>query len=322
MTVADARARWLLLIHQIPPKPAYLRAKILRRLQRLGAVAIKNSVYVLPANEDTQEDFAWVLAEIRQRGGDALVCEARMIDGLSDGEVEERFNSARHGDYTELVEEVRHIVEEPGAAVSAEAGEPYPPPGTVDRLKRRLEEIVAIDFFNTPSRGPAEQAIARLDRQRCRSMEAATVPNKDEYRGRTWVTRKSIHIDRIASSWLIRRFIDADARFKFVPGKSYGPEGGEVRFDMFEGEFTHEGDLCTFEVLVDRFALHESALDAIAEIVHDIDLKESKSNRPETPGIAQLVGGIAVAHAEDEARMARGAAVFDDLYEMFRRSAR
>jgi hypothetical protein len=88
---------------------------------------------------------------------------------------------------------------------------------------------------------------------------------------------------------------------------------------MFEGEFTHEGDLCTFEVLLRRFGLTDAALDALAKIVHDIDLKDSKFGRPETAGFERMIGGIAAGHKEDEERLARGSALLDDLYEAFTR---
>ncbi len=135
-----------------------------------------------------------------------------------------------------------------------------------------------------------------------------------QYRGRTWVTRAGVKVDRMASAWLIRKFIDPQARFRFVAAKGYQPEGDELRFDMFDAEFTHEGDLCTFEVLVQRFGLQDPALQAIAEIVHDVDLKDAKYRRQEAPGIGQLVSGIAAAQADDEERLRRGVALFDDLY--------
>ena len=141
----------------------------------------------------------------------------------------------------------------------------------------------------------------------------------DGLRGRTWVTRQGIHVDRMACGWLIRRFIDAEARFKYVLPKDYVPEPGELRFDMFEAEFTHEGDRCSFEVLLGRIGLEDPALRAIAEIIHDIDLKDSKYEREETPGIAHLIAGIALVHREDEARQERASAVLGDLYEYFSR---
>jgi hypothetical protein len=146
-----------------------------------------------------------------------------------------------------------------------------------------------------------------------------TATRREELRGRIWVTRKGVHIDRIGSAWLVRRFVDPDARFKFVPARGYQPEPSEVRFDMFQAEFTHEGELCTFEVLVTRLGLDDPALRPIAEIIHDIDLKDEKYGRPEAAGIDRLVAGLAMGHRDDEDRLARGAAMFDDLYEYFRR---
>ena len=139
-------------------------------------------------------------------------------------------------------------------------------------------------------------------------------------RGRTWVTRSGVHVDRIASAWLIRRFIDPEARFKFVTGHEYAARSGELRFDMFEAEFTHEGELCTFEVLRQRFGLEDSALREIGEIVHDIDLKDARFARPEAAGIDQLIAGIAMRHKDDEARVEEGGGAFESLYEYFRRT--
>ena len=107
----------------------------------------------------------------------------------------------------------------------------------------------------------------------------------DDLNGGVWVTRKGVHVDRIASAWLIRRFIDRAAQFKFVLGRGYVPEPNELRFDMFDAEFTHVGDRCTFEVLQAAAGIEDTALDAIAQIVHDIDLKDAKFGREEVGGI-------------------------------------
>ena len=154
------------------------------------------------------------------------------------------------------------------------------------------------------------------------SRERATTLRREEYRNRTWVTRSGVRVDRMASAWLIRKFIDPRARFKFVPAHGYQPQQGELRFDMFEGEFTHDGHLCTFEVLLDRFGLGDPALRVIAEIVHDIDVKDARYAREEAPGMARVVAGIAAAHADDEVRLERGAALFEDLYTLHRGAPR
>ena len=137
-------------------------------------------------------------------------------------------------------------------------------------------------------------------------------------RGLTWVTRRDVYVDRIASAWLIRRFIDPKARFKFTGAKSYRPKRGEVRFDMFEAEYTHEGDRCTFETLLQRTGLRDRALRAIGEIVHDIDCKDEKFGRNEAPGVAALLKGLARVYPDDAVRLDRGAAAFDDLYASLR----
>jgi len=312
--------RWMLLIHQIPPKPAYLRVKIGRHLQRIGAVPIKNSVYALPRNDETQEDFQWVLREVVKGGGDASIVEARFIDGLSDEQVLALFQSAREEDYRELANQAREV-----AAPLPKRG---PPPenrriemaNQIARLRQRLSELSAIDFFGAPGREIAEGLVSGMEARMKPSVEsnetAKATLRSEEYGGRTWVTRAGIKVDRMASAWLIRKFIDPQARFKFVPAKGYEPQKGELRFDMFEAEFTHEGDLCTFEVLVLRFGLDEPALRTIAEIVHDVDVKDAKYGREEAPGVGQVVAGIAAGHPDDETRLERGTALFDDLYAL------
>jgi hypothetical protein len=315
--VTDARLepRWLLLIHQIPPKPAYFRVKIWRRLQTMGAVAIKSSVYVAPKTDEAQEDFEWLLREIVKGGGDASICEARFIEGLEDDRVEALFNAARELDYRQIADDARAIGER------GFSGEGRSQAGVeVERLRRRLVAVTGIDFFGAPGRESAEGLVSELERRVL--APAPPGPRKaglEELQDRTWVTRKGVHVDRIASAWLIRRFVDPDAPFKFVPARGYRPEPGELRFDMFEAEFTHDGDMCTFEVLVSRLGIDDPALRPIAEIVHDIDLRDGKFARPEVTGVEPLIVGIAVAHRDDEQRLARGGAVFDALYEYFRR---
>jgi len=319
----EEAAPWLVLFHQLPPKPAYLRVKVWRRLQALGAVALKNSVYVLPRAEQTREDFEWLVREIAREGGEATVCEARFTDGLNDQGVEALFVAARDAEYHQIADEARDLERElsPRKPLSEEQT------GRVDmelvRLRRRLAEVVAIDFFGSPGREVAEAMLTSLA---SRLAPAARLRNEadpdwDPARldGRTWVTRKGIHIDRIACAWLIQRFVDPRARFKFVSQRGYRPESDEIRFDMFEGEFTHEGDLCTFEVLCARLRLSDPALRPIAEIVHDIDLKDEKFGRPEVAGVDHLVAGLAMARHADEERLARGREIFEDLYEYFRR---
>ena len=316
-------SRWLLLIHQLPPKPAYFRVKIWRRLQGIGAVAVKNAVYALPSNAETQEDFEWLLREIIKGGGEAMLCEARLVDGLSDEQVRALFDRARDADYDGIAKEARVLAEAIDADAEpekrAEARE------RVSKLRKRLAAVVAIDFFGASGRETVEGLLSSLETELTDKEVPTDQPMRNsasgaiaDLKGRTWVTRRGVHVDRIASAWLIRRFIDPQAEFKFVPGKGYEPQERELRFDMFEAEFTHEGDNCTFEVLLARIGIADPALHAIAEIVHDIDLKDDKFAREEAAGIRTLIAGICLAASNDNERIARGAALFGDLYEYFR----
>ncbi len=318
---ASVEQRWLLLIHQLPTKPAYFRVKIWRRLQGIGAVAVKNTVYALPADAETQEDFEWLLKEIIEGGGEAMVCEARLVDGLSDAEVRALFDAARDADYEALATDAQNLAVSPDTEdTAARRGEIR---AQISRLRKRFAEIVAIDFFGANGREPVEGLLTGLEarfaetktvtKQPAPQVLHATAPLKN----RVWVTRQGVHVDRIACIWLIRRFIDPDASIRFVMSKDYVHTPGDLRFDMFEGEFTHEGDRCSFEVLLTRAGLIDPALQAIAEIVHDIDLKDSKFGREEATGIAHLIAGAALASKDDEQRVAQAAPVFDSLYTYF-----
>ena len=315
----DASPHWLLLIHQLPAKPAYVRVKIWRRLQVLGAVTVKNAVYALPANAETREDLAWLAKEIVENGGEAIVCEANFIEGLSDSDLRSLFDGARDEDYGRIAGEAREL----GARLAADApdGVLAEVAGQTARLRNQLDAVVAIDFFGAEGRATAEGLVSGLEaalKQEGEAMsDSKSVPPPGPLQGRVWVTREGVQVDRIASAWLIRRFIDPGARFKFVPGTGYRPQPGELRFDMFEGEFTHIGDRCTFEVLLGHAGLDDGALKAIGEVIHDIDLKDDKYGREEAGGVRSLINGIAASSTDDEQRLARGAALLDDLYSSF-----
>jgi hypothetical protein len=198
-------------------------------------VALKDSVYVLPADRSSREELRSVAAEAVAGGGEAYLCEARFDDA-----------------------------------------------GIDDMLSRQFER----------------------DREGSLS-------------GRTWTTRRGIQIDRIASAWLIRGFIDSRARFRFVDPRD-PKQPGDVTFDMPGGDYTHEGDRCTFETLAARLRVDDPGLRAIGEIVHDIDIKDGKFGRPEAAGLERVLHGLLLANADDETRLKRGLLLFDELYQTFR----
>jgi len=308
--------KWLVLTHQLPSEPAYLRVKVRRRLDRIGAVPVKSSVYALPASDETLEDLRWLLQEIALVDGEASLAEATFVDEATHERLVARAREARDAEYHEIARAATDLL------AAGEPDEAAAPAGRakVEKLVRRLEEARAIDFFDADGRVAAESAVEAALSAAVPGPTGAgsgAPPSADVGVGRTWVTRRGAKIDRIASAWLIRRFIDPEARFAFVsPDAEH--IAGALRFDMFEGEFGHVGNACTFETLLGSFGLQEPGLRPIAEIVHDLDCKDDKFGRTEAQGVAALVDGIVRSEPDDQRRLDQGGALLDALLEHFR----
>lgn len=302
--MVNARLRWLLLFHQLPPKPAYLRVKVWRKLATLGAVAVKGGIYLLPESADTLEDFQWVLKEIDAGGGEGSIVSANFVDGIGDAEIVSLFVGARQADYASLAELARTVATDDVDAQRESAV----------RLRKRLADLVKIDFFTAPGRQGVEELIAALAEPSAPLAAQRIDPRR--YRRRIWVTRANLFIDRIASAWLISTVIDLGARFRFfAPGGTH--HKGEVGFDFPEAEFTHVGDRCTFEVLVERFALAAPGLRQLAEIIHDLDCKDGKYGRPEAAGVLAAFTGLTRVEGDDQLRIERGGRLLADLQAYF-----
>ena len=303
---------WLLLVHQIPPKPAYLRAKVMRRLVQLGAVPLKKSAYLLPSGDAPLEDFEWLRREIVEQGGDAWILQGHLRSGMTDEQARDAFRRVRTEEFAALTEQARSLldrarsVESNGDALITEWR----------RLGRRVEAAARLDFFDAPGREELEVLMETIDRTL--HPQTTVPPSGEALRGRAWMTRRGVKVDRISSAWLIRRFIDPAATFVFADPGSEPAAPDVVRFDMFEGEFTHDGDRCTFEVLLRASTrADDPALQAIAQLVHDLDLKDDRYQRPETAGVAALIQGIIARHGDDQRRLDEGAPLLDALYASF-----
>jgi hypothetical protein len=323
MASVDTR-KWLMLIHQIPPKPDALRVKIWRRLQQVGAVAIKQSVYVMPFSEQSREDLSWILKEIVEGGGDGSISEARFVEGLSNEQILTLFHKARKSDYEKLIHDANTLIAEWSFGENRPRDPAIKGTAQLSRLQRRLDDIAAIDFFQTSEQATAELLLMELGKLLSGQSSAGNTVREGigNLMGKTWVTRDNIFVDRMACGWLIRRFVDHGAVFKFVPETQYSPKPHEVRFDMFDGEYTHEGDRCTFEVMIQRLQLQDHALGPLAEVVHDIDLKDEKYGRSETNGFNALLTGLVAAHPDDDQRMTEGFRLFENLYTYHQRQKR
>lgn len=311
MVPATPPSEWIALLHQLPTKPPYLRVKIWRRLQAIGAVAIKNAVHVLPKTPEHEVTFQELLDEIVTSGGEAILIETRLLAGMNDAEIQALFDAARDADYDEITQSARRLLET------------GPPTGSeIARLQKRMGEVVALDYFGAPRRQDAELALVQLDRQRYKHPDVSrSEPLADQpldLKSKVWVTRSGVHVDRIACAWLIRRFVDPDATFKFVDARSYFPGPEELRFDMAEAEFTHEEDRCSFETIVLRAGLSDDpALVAIGEIIHDLDIADGKFNRPETPGLGAILSGVCASTDDDLQRIAQAGEALNQFHTFF-----
>jgi hypothetical protein len=324
---------WILLIHQLPPKPTNLRVRIWRKLQKLGAVAIKNSVYILPANEKTHEDFQWLKQEIESAGGEAAVFRAGSVEGATDEEIITAFRQARDEEFAAVAagfDGLNGAIREQVRGKHLSAGRLAAHESEIDKLHAELERIAANDFFQAKGRATAFNAYERCQKAiRAAQGPAGTAkPTPTErgtlevakYQGRRWVTRRNLHIDRLASAWLIKQFIDKRPRFYFVADGEVVE--GALRFDMFGAEFTHQGEDCTFETMLKRFHLVEiKALREIAEIVHDIDLKDDKFHRLEAAGLNAIIEGLSKVLRDDRKLLQQTSIVFDGLYALLSKQA-
>jgi hypothetical protein len=306
-------------VHQLPPSPPGLRMRVWRRLQDLGALQLKGSVYLLPADDDAREDLQWLLAEVLAAGGDASLWRADLVEGLDAPTLAERFRAQSMREYDALATDARELqrVAKARSRGHVDADEAR---RRLARLRQRFDAIVRRDRYAAGGReivGALLEACLPTHPEPAPRRSVARVATAAAYRGRTWVTRPRVRVDRMASAWLVRRFIDVDARFAFADDPTR--VRGAVSYDSFGGEFSHEGEACTFEVLVRRFGLRLPGLDAIAQIVHDIDLKQEHPARAETAGIAISLDAIADAPLDDDARLAQSAILFDGLLARFAR---
>jgi hypothetical protein len=308
MAESHPQRRWLILVHQLPARPSNLRVRVWRRLQQVGAVVLRNSLYVLPGTDESREDFNWVREEIVAAGGDVSVFEATSIDGYTDAELLQQFRITRNAEYEALVAEIGAARGRKRPALDRE----------IRRLRQRLAAVAARDYFGAPSRCDAEQALADLERADGKAGRAAAHARLSprDFARRTWVTRPRPGIDRMASAWLITRFIAPDARFAFASTPATA-KTGVVPFDMPDVEFGHHGAHCTFETLMHRFAITDRAVTFLSHLVHDLDLKETRYAMPEGAAVSRIVDGLRAAYADDEELLQRGMDVIDALYRSF-----
>ena len=305
MTVSSTRkedaAPWLLLVFSLPAKNASARVEVWRKLKRYGVVGLKSSGHVLPRNGINEERLQWLAAEIRKHKGEASVLQVAGIDNLPSPELVRMFNSARNREYEAIARDVQKLARTKSPSASS-----------VARLRRKFDEVRDRDFFQAPAARHVEQQFAALDARHAPGAEKAARQRKD-FAGKTWLTRPRPGIDRSASAWLIRRFIDSGAAFVFGSDPAAFPEA--IPFDMFVGNgFSHVGDRCTVETLAEEFGIRDPRVGAIAQAVHDADLADERFGRTEALAIDQILTGWANQGISDEELLRRGMEMIEGLY--------
>jgi hypothetical protein len=318
--------RWLLFVHQLPPKASNLRVRTWRRLQQLGAIPIKQAVYALPDTANTREDFEWLKTEVKASGGDASVFAAGHVDTWSDDALVEEFRRAGQEAYAALARDIEQVLKRARAARRPRGTRAPATRRLLDVFRDRVAAIEGVDFFGSAGRDRVTSLLKQLEAHTSDRRETSTVKpgpstSPDAYRGRLWVTRPRPGVDRMASAWLIRRFIDRQARFAFAVDQNAAPPDA-IPFDMFGVEFSHHGEGCTFETLCTMFQLDEPGVARLAAIVHDLDLKDGRFGAPEATTVGAIIEGLQLAHPDDEALLAQGMTLFDSLYRSFEQSSR
>jgi hypothetical protein len=310
--------RWLLFVHQLPARPTSLRVRTWRRLQQLGAIAVKQAVYVLPDSPNAREDFEWLKTEIEGAGGQASVFAADLVDTWSNDALVEEFRRTREEAYGKLARDAERLLRAAGAG--RRKSNRVPSRRALRQMQERLSAIERVDFFGSAGRDRVLTLVRQIDERTSARPRTDTTPEDSQRptvpKARLWVTRPRPGVDRMASAWLIRRFIDAEARFDFAADRDAAPSAS-VPFDMFGVEFTHCGELCTFELLCETFHLADPTLTRMAAIVHDLDLKDGRFGASEAPTVGVVIEGLRLTHADDHDLLAAGMTLFEALYRAF-----
>lgn len=298
----NRKINWLLLIATLPTKPAAARMRLWRGTRALGCAALRDGAWLLP--DSGAEGLARLADEVVAAGGSAEV-----LTVAAAGEQADRFAALfdRSADYAPLMAAIRKALTKPE-------------PKTAHALRREFNAVAAIDFFPGEARRQTEAALAELaavsDGEPRPGAGEIRRLDKADYQGRVWATRRHLWVDRLASAWLIRRFIDRKAKFLWLDSPRKCPKSA-LGFDFDGAAFTHVGTRVTFEVLAASFGLDaDPALARVGELVHYLDAGGLPV--PEAPGIETLLAGLRASEPNDDALLARASDVLDWLLQSYK----
>jgi hypothetical protein len=315
---------WLALLTTLPPTPTRHRVGVWRKLQRMGAVRLRGSAWILPETPETTERFQWLVQEIQSFRGEATLLHVERLGNMTDEQVSALFHKARSAEYQVVMQGCREALAQLDRRKPNHRAAMAGLRGKLDGLKRELDRVQSIDYLGTPV-GRRARSLWETTAAQLRAVEASPHPARGRHRtalpprGSTWVTRPRPHIDRIASAWLIKRFCDPEARFAFADGADAARKG--IPFDVLGADFGHHGEDCTFETLVKRFGIKDRRVKIIAEIVHEADLHDGKFTRHEASGVDLAVSALAASTPDDHELLERGMAMFDGLHTVLKKKA-
>jgi hypothetical protein len=317
--------KWIVFSYTVPAKNPNVRVKAWRRLQAVGAVQLKSSLYILPFSDTNYEHFQWLTREVEDLGGEAVFFHCLAVENLTETEIQVLFGKARDEDYSRLQEEMQGFaknLETEALSREDKAGELR---AGLKKFTRRFQAIREIDFFPAGQGERTAMLLASME-ERLQILSGDTVKpttapiaKKEDYQGKTWVTRKRPYIDRLASFWLVRRFIDPNAKLAFISPKEEIRQAPElIYFDMAGAEFTHREGLITFEVLAVTFGLEDRGLAHLTTLVRAIDLKEDLGVNEEAKTLKDLIDGLVTITPDDLELVGRALFLFDALYATYR----
>lgn len=312
-----SRQQWIVLMHQLPPSPDSFRVKVWRLLQKSGVISVKNSVYALPTNESSKKALSELAKEIRSGGGEAILMEGMILEGFDIDRAIEDYNKILDGEYRTLSNSLRQLEKKFFSKKQLNQKDLMEIAHLIGKYMSQIEALSKRNHFLAEGEHISKSLLSSLDEKflarKTTGKAEFEKPKKETYKGRTWVTRAGAKVDRLASAWLIETYIDPQAQFEFVDMDKYKHTPGKLRFDVFDGEFTHEGDLCTFETLLKYFKIRNAKLNTISQIIHDLDLEDDKYQHPATVGIQQLLQGIIMMEKDDFKRKTLAATLFNQL---------
>jgi len=304
---------WLVLTASLPTSPSGLRVRIWRALKTTGCATLREGVYILPTTAGSADELRAIEQAIRDGGADAHLLELQARDEAQDAGFRALFDRGElYADFATALKEARKAI-----AGGTEAA--------LRRLLRGLEQqlqsIQARDFFPGKAAARAAEGFERLRLEVERKLSPGE-PKRERgsverlaasaFQGRTWATRRRPWVDRLATAWLVRRFVDTRARFVWLDDPIQCPKAA-LGYDFDGARFTHVGDKVTFEVMTLAFGLeHDPALRRLGELVHYVDVGGIPVD--EAAGLETMVRGLQTQHADDDALLAAAGVLFDTLY--------